>query len=102
MTPVQWQEMLTAVATAVTMYMAGFAAQQPLQYQQPFAAVPPTQVHKSGTMTGRHIRLGNFQGTLSAWSDWSWQFKNVIISQNSTTAVLMSEAETTQDDIDED
>ena len=94
MTPTQWQEMLTAVTTAVTMNMAGLQQQQQQQYA---AAAPPPYVPKSGNISGRHIHLGKFQGTLSAWDDWSWQFKNVVISQNSNVAQLMTEAEVTSE-----
>ena len=106
MTADQWAEMLTAVTTAVTVNMPGYAQQQQQQqqYQQQFAAaVPPPQTgHKSGTRSGRHIHLNKFDGNLSAWDDWSWQFINVIISQYSTVAMLMSEAEVAEDEVDED
>ena len=80
--------MLSAVVTAVTT-------------SKPQEQPPPSQ-GKAGTISGRHVHLGKFSGKVADWDDWSWQFKNVVISQNPIVASWMTDAENAKDDVDED
>ena len=53
------------------------------------------------TISGRHVHFSKFDGKLNEWDDRSYA-KKIIISQNSTVSVCVTDAENAREDVDED